>query len=279
MTPQPPSFPGQGLLHTATDVARGAAHTWVEAVTWGTRTWLRAARGLTLAATDPDAALDLAHDAATGIRARARDFLGVADLDERFRKLGLSGGERADDGRHGPNGTVPESVLRVRGAELLRESADVAPDDGAHPAHARVLEELAPDEARILRLLTLDGPQPVVNVCAVNLIGASSEPISSNLTMIGRAAGCRHHDRVPTYLNNLERLGLIRLSDSPLEELSKYQVLEAQPEVLDSLKQAARAKTVHRSVRLTPFGKDFCDICLPLDTAEMEALLQDGSRR
>jgi hypothetical protein len=236
---------------------------------------LRAARGVTLAAADPGAALDLAHEAATGLRGRARDFLGVADLDDRLRKLGLSGSERTGGG-HDRNGTVTESVLRVRGAELLRESADVAADEGAHPAHARVLEELAPDEARILRLLTLDGPQPVVDVCAVNLIGAAAEPIAANLNMIGSAAGCRHHDRVPTYLNNLERLGLIRLSDSPLEELSKYQVLEAQPEVLDSLKQAARAKSVHRSVRLTPFGNDFCDTCLPLDTEEMEALLRDA---
>jgi hypothetical protein len=35
---------------------------------------------------------------------------------------------------------------------------------------------------------------------------------------------------------------LIRFSDGPLEELSKYQVLEAQPEVLDSIKRAGRAK-------------------------------------
>jgi hypothetical protein len=146
-------------------------------------------------------------------------------------------------------------------------------------AHARVLDELAPDEARILRLLAVDGAQPVVDVCAVNLLGAASEPIASNLNMIGREAGCRHRERSPTYLNNLERLGLIRFSDGPLEELGKYQVLEAQPEVLESIKRAGRTKSVHRSVRLTPFGKDFCDTCLPLDRAEMEALLRDSARR
>ncbi len=113
----------------------------------------------------------------------------------------------------------------------------------------------------------------------MNLLGAASEPIASNLNMIGREAGCRHRERSPTYLNNLERLGLIRFSDGPLEELGKYQVLEAQPEVLESIKRAGRAKSVHRSVRLTPFGKDFCDTCLPLDRAEMEALLRDSARR
>jgi Abortive infection alpha len=277
MTSKRPLLPGSGAVDAATGIARGAARTWVQTMLWGTRTSLRAARGLKLAATDRDAAVELAHGAATGVRGRARDFLGVADLDERLGKLGLSGNERTDQRRR--NGTVPDSVLRARGAELLRASADVAAEDGAHPAHARVLDELAPDEARILRLLAVDGAQPVVDVCAVTLLGGASEPIASNLNMIGREAGCRHRERDAMYLNNLERLGLIRFSDGPLEELSKYQVLEAQPEVLESIKLASRAKSVHRSVRLTPFGQDFCDTCLPLDRSEMEALLRDSARR
>lgn len=277
MTSNRPPLPGSSVVDAATGVARGAARTWMQTMLWGTRTSMRAAKGLRLAATDREAAVELVQGAATGVRGRAREFLGVADLDERMGKLGLSGNER--DGQHRRNGTVPDSVLRTRGAELLRESADVAAEDGAHPAHARVLDELAPDEARILRLLAVDGAQPVVDVCAVNLLGTGAEPIASNLNMIDREAGCRHRERSATYLNNLERLGLIRFSDRPLDELSRYQVLEAQPEVLNSIRRATRAKTVHRSVHLTPFGKDFCDTCLPLDRAEMEALLRDSAAR
>ena len=277
MTSKRSPLPGSGVVDAATDVARGAARTWMHTMVWGTRTSLRAARGLRHAATDPDEAIELLHGAATSVRGRARDFLGVADQDERIGKLGVPGAERTDD--HASNGTVPDKVLRARGAALLRESADVAAADGAHPAHARVLDELAPDEARILRLLAVDGAQPVVDVCSVNLLGTGSQPIAANLNMIGREAGCRHRERVATYLNNLERLGLIRFSDGPLEELGRYQVLEAQPEVLESIKRAGRAKSVHRSVRLTPFGNDFCDTCLPLDRAEMEALLRDSAGR
>ena len=57
-----------------------------------------------------------------------------------------------------------ESSLRERGAELLRQSADVRYQEDAHPAYERILENLAPDEARILRLLALEGPQPAVDV-------------------------------------------------------------------------------------------------------------------
>jgi len=277
MTSKRTPLPGAGAVDAATGIARGAASTCVQTMMWGTRTSVRAARRLRVGATDSEAAFELVQGAATEVRGRARDFLGVADLDERIGMLGLSGSEETDDRGH--NGVVPDNVLRTRGAQLLRESADVAAQDGAHPAHARVLDELAPDEARILRLLAVDGPQPVVDVRAANLLGAASHPIASNLTMIGREAGCRHRDRGATYLNNLERLGLIRFSDGPLEELGKYQVLEAQPEVLESIKRAGRAKSVHRSVRLTPFGTDFCDTCLPLDRAEMEALLRNGAQR
>jgi hypothetical protein len=73
---------------------------------------------------------------------------------------------------------------------------------------------------------------------------------------------------VHAYLDNLNRLGLIWFSKQPIEDPSAYQVLEAQPAVLDAVKSASRAKTVQRSIRLTPFGRDFCEVCLPLERAD-----------
>ena len=37
-----------------------------------------------------------------------------------------------------------------------------------------------------------------------------------------------------------------------------------------------RTRTVRRSIQLTPFGEDFCETVLPLETAELEALPGDG---
>ena len=89
--------------------------------------------------------------------------------------------------------------------------------------------------------------------------------------MIGRESGVRWIDRVPAYLNNLSRLGLIWFSREPLEDPLRYQVLEAQPEVLAAMGRT-RSKTIRRSIQLTPFGEDFCDVCLPMHTAEIDAL-------
>jgi hypothetical protein len=148
----------------------------------------------------------------------------------------------------------------------------VNPENHAHPAYARILTELAPDEARILRLMATDGPQPSVDVRAANLLGIGTDLVAGGLNMIGAEAGVADRERVPAYLNNLERLGLIWFSREPLDDAIAYQVLEAQPEVMDALKRAARAKTMQRSIHLTPFGEDFCRVCLPLDAEEMEDL-------
>ena len=100
-----------------------------------------------------------------------------------------------------------------------------------------------------------------------------SELIAPGRTMIAAEAGCRHPDRLHAYLNNIDRLGLIWFSREPVRERLRYQVLEAQPEVIEAIRKGGRtARTVRRSILLTPFGKDFCDVCLPLDTIDLEEL-------
>jgi Abortive infection alpha len=147
-----------------------------------------------------------------------------------------------------------------------------APAITHHPAYARILTELAPDEGRILRLLATEGPQPSVDVRATNLIGVGSELVAFGLNMVGAQAGLQHRERVTAYLNNLERLGLIWFSRERIDDAVAYQVVEAQPEVMEALHAGARAKTIQRSIVLSAFGKDFCEVCLPLDPAEVEAL-------
>jgi len=247
-------------------IARITAEMWLRAAIWGVGTSLRAGVRLARAATDPEAALDLYQDLAGGLRDYAREFLGISDLDDRVGRLTPLAGATVPQ-----NGTPPEVALRAQGEELLRQAADVGFEERVHPAFARILTELAPDEARILRLLATAGPQPMVDIRAANLIGVGSQLIAQALNMVSAQAGLRRRERVPTYLNNLLRLGLISLSDEPLEDPISYQVLEAQPDVLGTIKDTPRAKSIHRSIRLTPLGAEFCEVCLPLEPAELPA--------
>ena len=192
----------------------------------------------------------------------ARQALGVADA--RAREATTRPNPRGD-GRS--RGAEPGSSLRERGAELLRQSADVRIADDTHPAYERILDDLAPDEGRILRLLATDGPQPAVDVRTARPLKIGSRLVAAGLSMIAEQAGCRRRDRTHAYLNNLNRLGLIWFSRERLEDPRRYQVLEAQPDVVGAIRKAGRAKTVRRSIHLTPFGEDFCQLCLPLDGA------------
>ena len=173
-----------------------------------------------------------------------------------------------------PRSTRPSlPTLKESGADLIRRSRDVWNDEQAHPAYERILTELAPDEGRVLMLLLSKGPQPSVDVRTGGPIGIlSSHLIAPGLTMIGPRAGLRHTDQVPAYLNNLFRLGLVWFSRETLRDVHQYQVVEAQPDVLEAMHSVRYAKVVRRSIHLTPFGEDFCRACLVLDAVDVANL-------
>jgi hypothetical protein len=148
-----------------------------------------------------------------------------------------------------------------------------------HPAYARILDEIEPDEARILRFLAIEGPQPSVDVRTSRPLGIGSELIASGLSMIGLQAGVRNLARTKADLNNLYRLGLVWFSREEVDDPTRYQVVEVQPDVAEAMKKAGRSpKTVRRSIHLTPFGEDFCQTCLPLDTYNGSARQLEASR-
>jgi hypothetical protein len=249
------------LLRATPTLARLAAGASVRTAQWGLATSVRVSTRLVRAAAAGESPTQLMQEAGEDVRDYARHFLG----------MGNGSDPLAADQAPPPS---PEVRLRERGAELLARSADVEYDEPAHPAFTRILEDLAPDEARILRLLRTSGPQPSVDVRESRPLGIASGLIEGGLNMVGTEAGARFLDRVPAYLNNLERLGLIWFSREPLEDPLSYQVLEAQPEVLTAMGRS-RSKTIRRSIQLTPFGDDFCAICLPMDTGEIDALDPD----
>jgi len=260
---------------------RVGASAWLHTTEWAVRSSLRASRRLVGVAVAPATAPQLVDDLREEARKIVRGMIEFADLEERLRNAGVAGdvarkaaevvpfpGPRAGPE---PNGASNGFALREGGAALLHKSRDVYHDEDAHPAYERILSELAPDEARVLRLLLLDGPQPSVDIRTGGPIGmVSSHLIAPGLTMIGARAGCRYVERVPSYLNNLFRLGMIWFSRETIRDPLTYQVLEAQPEVLEAVHTVRYAKIVRRSIHLTPFGEDFCRVAFIEDEEPIE---------
>jgi hypothetical protein len=252
------------LLRTVPGLARIAAAAYWRSARWTVRASAEATSRVVRAAVDGQEPAELFRSTGAEIRDRARRVLGIEGQADESAVVApdLTEAERAQ----------ARKSLRERGEELLRRSADVNFEEDAHPAYMRILEDLSPDEARILRLLVEQGPQPSVDVRSGLLpLKSTSELVAAGLNMIGPEAGCRHLEDVPAYLNNLFRLGLVWFSSEPVQDPQRYQVLEAQPDVDEALKATGRTRTVRRSIHLTPFGVDFCELCLPAEPSEPDA--------
>jgi hypothetical protein len=235
------------LLQAAPGLARIAASMARQGVSEVANAYAEGASRVMRAASSGESTSDAVQETTAELRAYLRELIGV----EEGSRPRSTGNDSAD-------------ALRNRGEELLRRSADVSVDVDSHPAYMRILDALAPDEARILRFLAREGEQPSVDIRAG--LPFASALVAQGCTMIAEEAGCRHADRVYAYLNNLNRLGLVWFSREALRDARRYQVLEAQSEVTDALEKGGRtARTVRRSIVLTPFGEDFCAICVPLD--------------
>ena len=239
---------GPGLVRLATGVG------W-RMSTWAWRSSLSATQRVVRAAIKGETVGALTAEAIDAARFQARELL-YLEMDRRPDAPAHKAVEaHIDSGEH----------LRRRGRRLLAASADVHYEEPTHPAYDRILDELAPDEARILRLLCHEGPPAERRRAHRRHAGRAARLVDGGPgTQHDRRPRreFRYGDRVPAYLNNLFRLGLVWFSREPVADLTRYQVLEAQPDVAEALHEAGRGRTVRRSIDLTPFGEDFCDVCL-----------------
>ncbi|MEV0331712.1 MULTISPECIES: Abi-alpha family protein [Nocardia] len=244
-----------------------AAGTAVRGSQWAVGTTYEVTKELAQAALDGESSADIAERTGNALRSIARSALGVTEgsVREIVSYVPTPNGSTQQAITVGPYlRSATTDDLRRRGDALLARSADVYFTEDVHPAYDRILDEIAPDEARILRFMALNGPQPSVDVRTNRPLGIGSELVQGDLTSVPEQAGVRYPDRARSYLINLNRLGLTFTSDDPVV-LSRYMVLEVQPVVEDALKKAGRApKIVRKSLRLSEFGEDFCRTCFTI---------------
>ncbi|PIB79113.1 DUF4393 domain-containing protein [Mycobacterium celatum] len=154
-------------------------------------------------------------------------------------------------------------ALRKRGNALIRISykPELQRRD-VHPSFSRILDELLPDEARILRFLAVAGTQPLLDVRTKTLFQVGSVLLAGDVSMVASMAGCHWPDRDHHYFANLERLGLIDLSREPVDDYRRYALLEVQPAALHAIESGQKTITIYRSIALTAFGRQFIDACI-----------------
>jgi hypothetical protein len=181
-----------------------------------------------------------------------------------LQALGVENGQHAPSWN--PRRINSEQDLRAVGTAMLKDSwrADSEPSS-EHPAFALMLQSLTPDEARILRFLAVAGAQPAIDIRTKTPFGIGSERLAGGVNLIAEMAGCTRPERDRHYLANLNRLGLVRFSEEPVTDRRRYAFVEAQPKATEPMERVRKARTVYRSIYLSLFGQQFCEICFDLE--------------
>lgn len=193
--------------------------------------------------------------------------------------------------------------LRALYANLLSGAMNSDTATGVHPAFVEILRQITSDEARIIRLFVNGQKFPVwhldANILGVE-VGAPPKEILTRLeymSLIGYDADCEDTDRVPSYINNLCRLGLAYLTSKQMphefRDEARFKSIHqdySDPRLEELIEKTPQVYTVFRQVTtlghpsnyitiwtrymtVTPFGNQFCWACvMPPEHSEGKVL-------
>lgn len=251
--------PEKGRDNAIPGLLRLGTGAYLRTAMWGVGTYVAAVRRVGNAIRTGEAPSELLDALRDETLDGLRRVLGVADLEDSVGRVVPTGSRREASAA-----PTDADVLRTRASELLRRSADVRDVVDVHPAFIAIVNELAPDETRILRLLVTEGSQAVLDFHLIELSGEIEKV--GRVSFVGTASGLAHPEEIGTYLDNLERLGLVRIARTTVDDENIYEVLAAQPEA-EVVKRHGLAglqvRPGRRSLELTDLGNAFCAQAIP----------------
>jgi hypothetical protein len=160
----------------------------------------------------------------------------------------------------------PETIEQ-RMRQLLDRALEQSASDSRLALFDKLVNDLVPDEARILGALSDGSRSPLVNIRVRHVSGAAGELVVSNASLVGRTANLTSPQLTPTYVAHLLSLGLVEIGPQAQDLSDDYQILVADTVILKALKTAARGPVAPRVERLTlllsPLGRELWAACNP----------------
>jgi len=200
------------------------------------------------------AAEDLPIAGAAFRRLRETEDWALAELKHRLDSLGEAAGRVAPE-RSGADGGSPAQRL----ARLLHAAQKNDAQRAQELLYQHVLDQMAPEQARIVAVLGDGNPRPLAHVDAGAPVGPVSRRVLSNATSAGQEAGIVHRNDVPRLVTHLMVLGVVEEGPEAKSAKAQYEVLEtetcvreAMRYVKDELRQWPRVQ--RRTLTLTDFG-------------------------
>jgi hypothetical protein len=115
----------------------------------------------------------------------------------------------------------------------------------------KILDQIVPDEARIIGALSDGSASPLLNVYARTRTGLVGEVVLENMSLIGRTAHLALPHLTPMYVSHLLSLGLVESGPEDTAMKDEYEILAADTGVLRAIKNASRGPIPARVERYT----------------------------
>lgn len=164
--------------------------------------------------------------------------------------------------------TGPDPDLSELYANLLATSMDRITASRAHPSFVEVVKNMCPDEAKILRFAATTGQYPIVNIKLVSSNDSSFHIVNRYVSFIGSDAKLECQTLAPSYLDNLQRLGvieidpLLKIADkSVYDKIRDDEVVKRRIEALNKT-DGYTAQIEETRFVLTDFGRLFIKACV-----------------
>ena len=166
--------------------------------------------------------------------------------------------------------------LRSMYLNLLETSMDKDQAQAGHPAFVKIIEQMVPDEAKILRYLATHGNvAPIVDLVQREKDRhALRYTYRKNLSLLPEQSGCEFETMSAGYLDNLCRMGITEIPQfEELNDTPAYEKLEGKvmgKAWFDDYSQLIEEKEElafnRKLIQVTSFGKQFERACVfPID--------------
>lgn len=189
-------------------------------------------------------------------RMQAVEEWAVAELKYRLDELPDSSGGQ----RHEVRSDAAQQARDLL-AGLLAEADHQTFDQACERRYVQVLEQLCPDQAKMLATLGDGRVLPLIHVGAGLPAGPIREIVLENATSLGREAGVTLRESVPLLVGHMRMLGLLHVGPEDTALKTAYEILAADSGVREAstyIKEALRMwpRLQRHTVSLSTFGQD-----------------------
>lgn len=157
----------------------------------------------------------------------------------------------------------PAATLDAKLQSLLHRAVEQSTAGGRTELFHKILDQLVPDEARILGALADGSSSPLVNIYGRSRSGGDGSAVLANASLVGRTAHLALPRLTDTYVTHLLVLRLVEIGPEDESKGSDYEILMAETFVLDALKKASwgplPARVERQTLRLSELGRSLWD--------------------